>query len=419
MKKCLLFLYLLLSAASVSAQPDTTQQVISGRQNSPRQQQKPYVILISADGFRYDYADKYNATTLKTLRAQGVEAESMLPSFPSKTFPNHYTIVTGMYPATHGLINNYFYDPNRKESYTLRDRDKVEDGSWYGGVPLWVLAEQQQMLTASYFWVGSEAPIQGVWPTYYYKYNEKTAFEDRVKTVVSWLKLPEEKRPHLITLYLSEVDYAGHVFGPNAPETAAAVHVLDENIRKLTEAVAATGLPVNYIFVSDHGMTEIDRDHTLPLPVAVDTAKFIVSGGEMVVELHAKNKRDIRPTYRRLKKEADGYRVYRKRNMPRHLHYGAKEDAYKRLGDILLLTEVPTVFNFSGRRPSPATHGFDPCTVKDMHATFYAWGPSFKKGIRIPSFRNTEVYPLVAELLGLRYTHKIDGTKKLVKEVLP
>ncbi len=419
MNKCLLFLCLLLSAASAFAQIDTTQQVIATRRNSPEQQQKPYVILISADGFRYDYADKYNATTLKRLRAQGVEAESMLPSFPSKTFPNHYTIVTGMYPATHGLINNNFYDPNRKDSYTLRNRSMVEDGSWYGGVPLWVLAEQQQMLTASYFWVGSEAPVQGVRPTYYYKYNEKTPFEERVKTVVNWLELPEEKRPHLITLYLPEVDHAGHLFGPNAPETEAAVHALDDNIRKLTEAVAATGLPVNYIFVSDHGMTEIDRDNTLPLPAAVDTAKFIVSGGEMVVELHAKNKRDIRPTYRKLKKEADGYQVYRKRNMPRHLHYGAKEDAYKRLGDIFLLTDAPVVFNFTTRKPAPATHGFDPCAVKDMHATFYAWGPAFKQGVRIPSFRNTEVYPLVAALLGLPYNHKIDGTKKLVKEVLP
>ncbi|GAB3814882.1 hypothetical protein GCM10028895_08410 [Pontibacter rugosus] len=223
MKRILIFFLALAGATPVFSQADTAQHVVEGRRNSAEQQQKPYVIMISADGFRYDYADKYNAKNLQALRAQGVEAESMLPSFPSKTFPNHYTLVTGMYPASHGLINNYFYDPQRKESYSMRDRDKVEDSSWYGGVPLWVLAEQQQMLTASFYWVGSEAPVQGVRPTYWYTYNEKIPFESRVKTVVDWLELPEEKRPHLITFYMPEVDHAGHSYGPEAPETKAAV----------------------------------------------------------------------------------------------------------------------------------------------------------------------------------------------------
>jgi len=418
MKRYLFLFSLLLFSTATTAQVDTAQHVIPNRRNSPEQQQKPYVIMISADGFRYDYADKYNAVNLQALRAQGVQAESMIPSFPSKTFPNHYTLVTGMYPATHGLINNYFYDPQRKEAYSMRDRNKVEDGTWYGGVPLWVLAEQQQMLTASYYWVGSEAPIKGVLPTYYYQYNEDVPFEERVKTVRQWLQLPDDQRPHLITFYLPEVDHAGHSFGPDAPETKAAVEELDAHIRLLTDAVATTGLPVNYIFVSDHGMTLLDVDNTLPLPAAVDTAKFLVSGGGMVVELHAKDRSAIRSTYRKLKREAKGYKVYRKQNMPKHLHYGAKEDVYHRIGDILLLTEAPKVFNFSARKPSPGAHGYDPEAVKDMHATFYAWGPAFRKGIKVPAFRNIQVYPLVAELLGLPYTHKIDGTKALVKVVL-
>jgi predicted AlkP superfamily pyrophosphatase or phosphodiesterase len=257
-----------------------------------------------------------------------------------------------------------------------------------------------------------------VLPTYHYKYSESIPFESRVQTVVDWLNLPEEKRPHLITFYLPEVDHAGHRYGPDAPETGAAVQELDANIKKLAEAVATTGLPVNFLFVSDHGMTRIDTDNTLKLPTAVDTAKFLVSGGGMVVELHAKDKTAIKSTYKRLRKEAEGYKVYRKKNMPRHLHYGAKNDTYNRIGDILLLTEAPYVFHFSSGKPSPGTHGYDPVAVKDMHATFYAWGPAFKKGQKIPSFKNIQVYPLVAELLGLRYGHRIDGNRKLVKEVL-
>ncbi|OKL41571.1 alkaline phosphatase family protein [Pontibacter flavimaris] len=419
MNRLKILILALLLAAPAWAQVDTTQYVEPNRRNSAEQMQKPYVILISADGFRYDYADKYNATFLKELREQGVQAESMLPSFPSKTFPNHYTLVTGMYPATHGLINNYFYDPQRKEHYSMRDRKQVEDASWYGGVPLWVLAEQQQMLSASFYWVGSEAPVQDTRPTYWYKYNEDISFDARVQAVVDWLRLPEAKRPHLITFYLPEVDHAGHRFGPDAPETEQAVKELDARLKQLTEAVAATGLPVNYIFVSDHGMVQIDQENTLPLPTAVDTAKFMVSGGGMVVELHAKDKSAIKPTYKKLKKEAGGaYKVYTKKKLPKHLHYGKKDDKYNRVGDILLLTDAPKVFHFSSRKPSPGTHGYDPTTVKDMHAVFYAWGPDFKQGIKTAAFSNVQVYAIVARLLGLEYSHKIDGDAKIAKEVL-
>ncbi|MHC2992511.1 phosphodiesterase [Pontibacter sp. HJ8] len=418
MKRFLFFAAFLFWNGLSYAQVDTTQRVIQDRHNSTEQQQKPYVILISADGFRYDYADKYQAKNLLALRQKGVQAESMIPSFPTKTFPNHYTIVTGLYPAHHGLVNNNFYDPQRKEHYSMRDRSKVEDGSWYGGTPLWVLAEQQQMLSASFFWVGSEAPIQGILPTYHYQYNEQIPMEKRIQTVVDWLNLQEDRRPHLITFYMPEVDHAGHRFGPDAPETRQAVQELDAHIRQLTDAVATTGLPVNFVFVSDHGMIEIDTKDTYPLPAAIDTAKFMVSGPGMLVELHAKDKSAIKSTYKKLKKEAKGYQVYKKSNVPKHLHYGKKDDRYRRIGDMLLLTDAPKIFHFSTRPPSPGTHGYDATKVKAMHATFYAWGPAFRQGVTIPSFENIDIYPLVTELLGLRYNHKIDGKKKLVREVI-
>ncbi|SIQ96220.1 alkaline phosphatase family protein [Pontibacter lucknowensis] len=418
MKKISVLLVYLLWHGLAFAQVDTVQRVIHDRYNSPAQQEKPYVILISADGFRYDYADKFDAKFLKSKRSEGVEATSMLPAFPSKTFPNHYSIVTGLYPASHGLINNYFYDPQRKEHYSMRDRSKVEDGSWYGGTPLWVLAEQQQMVAASFFWVGSEAPVQGILPTYHYQYSEVMPIERRIQTVVDWLSLPAEKRPHLITFYLPEVDHAGHRYGPDAPQTKEAVLELDKHMQRLTEAVAKTGLPVNYVFVSDHGMLAVDTQNTLPMPAAIDTAKFMVSGGGMVVELHAKDKKAVKPTYRKLKKEAKEYQVYKKSNMPKHLHYGAKHDKYGRVGDILLLSDAPKVFHFSSRPPSPGQHGYDATQVKEMHATFYAWGPAFKQGVKVDTFENVDVYPLIAEILGLPYQHKIDGSRHLVEKVL-
>src|SRR5215471_12899759 len=182
-KQSLLLLVFLLCLGKIWSQPDTLQRIIPGRVNSPEQQRKPYAIMISSDGFRFDYATKYQAKTLIQLSKAGVSAASMIPSYPSLTFPNHYTLVTGLYPSHHGLVNNYFYDPARKQSYSMHSSATVTDGSWYGGTPLWVLAEQQHMLTASYFWVGSEADIKGVRPTYYYKFSDSIPMDRRIQTV--------------------------------------------------------------------------------------------------------------------------------------------------------------------------------------------------------------------------------------------
>ena len=418
MKKILAPILFLFCVSTAFAQPDTLQRIIEGRTNSIEQQKKPYVILISADGFRYDYAQKYNAANLLALSNQGIKAEGMIPSFPSLTFPNHYTLVTGLYPSHHGIVNNYFYDPNRKVFYGMRDTKAVRDGSWYGGTPLWVLAEQEHILTASMFWVGSEADIKGLLPTYYYNFNDAIPMDHRIQVVVDWLKLPPEKRPHLITFYMSQVDHAGHMYGPDAPETAEAVRWVDSTIEKLTDAVKQTGLPVNFIFVSDHGMTNIDTDDPLPLPEAVDTSKFIIPRGSELIELYAENKDDITTTYDNLKKEEKGFTAYLKTNMPQHLHYGGKDDWMNRIGDIILLPTWPKVFNLSSRKLNPGSHGYDPSLVKDMLATFYAWGPAFKNHLEIPAFENVNVYPIVTSILGLNYTEKIDGTNDIAKEIL-
>jgi len=400
------------------AQADTTQKVIEGRINSPEQQQKPYVILISADGFRYDYAEKYKASNLLELSSNGVRAEAMIPSYPSLTFPNHYSIATGLYPSHHGLVNNYFYDPTRKASYGMRDGKAVRDGSWYGGTPIWVLAEQEKMLTASFFWVGSEAAIKGILPSYYYTYNDSIPMDRRINIVVNWLELPPEKRPHLIMFYISQADHAGHTFGPDAPETSEAVRWIDSSIQKFTHAVEETGLPVNFIFVSDHGMTKVDLDHPIPMPNAVDTSKFIIPRGAELVELYARDKNDIAGTYNKLKQEENGFTAYLKSNMPERLHYSDKDDVMGRIGDIILVPTWPRVFNFSNRKSDAGAHGYDPSLVKDMRATFFAWGPAFKEHLSIPPFENVNIYPIVTKLLGLTYQEKIDGTSKIANEIL-
>ncbi|GAB3164842.1 alkaline phosphatase family protein [Telluribacter humicola] len=397
---------------------DLTQKVVPNRTNSTQQQQKPYIILISADGFRHDFAKKYGAQNLLRLSGQGVAASAMLPSFPSLTFPNHYTIVTGLYPAHHGLVNNTFYDESKKMRYSMSNKRAVADSSWYGGTPLWVLAEQQRMLSASFYWVASESAIQGTHPSYYYIYNEKIPIDTRIQTVKEWLQLPEEKRPHLITFYFPEVDHEAHTYGPDSKEAGEAVRFVDESIGKLVATVDSLQLPVNYIFVSDHGMTQVDTQNTLSLPASIDTSQFIIPSGDVMLHLYAKDKKAVKSTYEALKKEAKDYDVYLTESTPAHWHYSKKDDRYNRIGDILLVPRPPKVFNISNRKVTPGKHGFDP-RIPDMHATFYAWGPSFREGVKIDTFENIHVYPLVANILDLKYKKKvIDGKKKVLQQII-
>ncbi len=418
MKKNIFLSVFIFLAVNLFAQVDTSQQIIPGRKNSIAQQKKPYVILISADGFRYDYAQKYQAKNLLALSSQGVKAASMIPSYPSVTFPNHYALVSGLYPSHSGLINNTFYDRDRKDSYSMSKKDKVKDGTWYYGSPLWVLAEQQKMLSASFYWVASEAAIQNVKPTYYYIYNEAIDIHDRINKVVQWLSLPADKRPHFITFYFPQVDHDGHLFGPDAPETEHSVHFVDSAVNELNKAVKATGLKVNFIFVSDHGMTKIDKEHPLSIPAAIDTSKFIISGDGILVELYAKTKADIKTTYQSLKAEAKDYDVYLATNMPAGLHYSKSDDWHNRIGDILLIPHYPKVFNLYNKKINIGWHGYNPYKVKDMHATFLAWGPAFKPHTQIPAFKNVDVFNLIKHILNLNYTGKVDGTDNLVHSTL-
>lgn len=422
MKKILLSVCFTFFFLSLFSQ-DTVQQIVPGRKNSPAHYTKPYVILISADGFRYDYADKYNAKNLLRLRAEGVQAKSMIPSFPSVTFPNHYSVATGMYPSHHGLVYNQFYDRNKKASYTMSDRKAVEDGSWYGGIPLWVLAEQQGMVSASYHFVGTEAPIQNILPTYWYRFSDAKNVDYRIQKLIDWLKLPIEVRPHLITFYLSDADHAGHLYGPDSKQTEEAVQYIDAAIGKLTEAVSKLNLPVNFIFLSDHGMAAVDTTADIVVSSMIDTSRFIMRGGSTSFHLYAKNPEDIQPAYEALRKKENGYKVFLRENIPAKWHFNKSEDRFDRIGDIFIAPVFPKVLSYwsSSRKRIVSSeigaHGYDPA-IKEMHASFYAWGPQFKKGISIGSFENVHVYPLVCRLLGLNYTHEIDGKPKVLRKIL-
>jgi predicted AlkP superfamily pyrophosphatase or phosphodiesterase len=416
-KKSLSWLASLLFLSFQIYAQDTTQHRVEGRVNAPDQLSKPYVILISADGFRSDFADKYDAQNLKSMRALGVSAPSMIPSYPTLTFPNHYTLVTGLYPAHHGLVNNRFYDPTTRKEYSMGNKKMVSEGKWYGGTPLWVLAEKQGMLAASNFWVASEADIQGVRPSYYYVYNEVTPIAQRIQSVKDWLSLPAENRPHFITFYLPEVDHDAHEFGPEDPRVKKSVQFVDQAIRDLQAALDPLKLPINYVFVSDHGMMKVDNKNTMGLPAEIDTAAFRVPSGDALLHVHAKDSSRITSTYEALRKNQN-FDTYLMSETPEHWHYRSTDDRYNRLGAMLLVPKLPRVFNLSRYPTNQGKHGFDN-HLPEMQASFQAWGPALKRGKRIPPFENVDVYPLVAYMLGLAYDPSaIDGRLDTWKKVL-
>ncbi|MFN1216839.1 ectonucleotide pyrophosphatase/phosphodiesterase [Chryseobacterium kwangjuense] len=417
----LLFFSMAMYAQHTITETDTTQVVVSGRTNSTEAQDKPYVIMISTDGFRYDYAKKYKAENLLKLASGGIQAEAMIPSYPSITFPNHWSLITGLYPSHHGLVDNFFYDYKRKESYSMKDKKNAEDGSWYGGTPLWALAEKQGMIAACLMWVGSASDAGGTRPSYYYPYHEKFKPSEKVDKVINWLKLPEEKRPHFISLYFPEVDGSGHHYGPDSPETENAVHLIDDAIGELVQKVNALGLKnVNFVFVSDHGMIKVDGGAPLEVPaMLLDKKRFDLYNSQTLVRVYLKNPAEVKAVYKELKSiKTDDYEIYLDKKLPKYLHFATKDDRYQRIGQILLIPKAPKIFLEKGWRPSVGKHGYNPRLVPEMKATFYAWGPQFKNNLVVKEFSNVNVYPLVADILGLKINEPIDGKLNVLKKTL-
>lgn len=403
------------------SQTDTAQVVDLNRKNSTESISKPYVILISADGFRSDYAEKYQAKNLLKYGKNGVTSKAMIPSFPTITFPNHWSLITGLYPAHHGLIDNFFYDYKREKFYAMSSAENAEDGSWYGGVPLWSLAEKQGLLSASMMWVGSASDAGGVRPTYYYHYHEKFTPNQKVDKVIDWLKLPDDRRPHFISLYFPEVDGAGHRFGPDSPEAEQAVHLIDDAFGTLVKKVNELGLKdVNFIFVADHGMVKVDRDNPIEIPaVLFDKSRFDFYNAQTLMRVVVKNPDEVNQVYRALKKNrTKDYQVYLDKRFPKKLNFSPKDDRYNRIGQILLVPKAPKIFLEKGKSTSLGKHGYNPYKVPEMKAAFVAFGPAFSSNKKIGEFQNVNVYPIITQILDLKITEPIDGSPKTAVEIL-
>ncbi|MBT3586959.1 MAG: alkaline phosphatase family protein [Halobacteriovoraceae bacterium] len=386
-------------------------------ENSSQTLKKEYVVLVSLDGYRHDYTDMYRPPHILQLKKEGAWSKGLRPVFPSLTFPNHYSIVTGMKAGNHGIVGNSFYDKKRQQKYSIGDSTTTRDGTWYGGEPLWILAEKNGMVAGTFFWVGSDANIQNRHASYYIPYDGKIPNHKRVDQVIKWLKLPESKRPHLITLYFSDVDSAGHKYGPNSAQTKEAVLEVDQMIGKLRAEMKALNLPVNLMVVSDHGMQKLDSEKVLYLSDYIDVENKqmkIVSGGAYF-QIHISDKKLLKKTRRLLSRGSSHWRVLKKKKSLRKLGRGHPE----RVGDIILTPKAPYYIRTSpSDRPiAGGTHGFDPARTRSMDGIFYAAGPSIKTR-KLGRFKNIHIYPLVAKILGLPLPANLDGDNRLVRKLL-
>jgi alkaline phosphatase D len=407
-------------AAQAALSPAIPVEHVDHGANSAWAQQQHYVVLVSLDGFRWDYAKRDNATHLLALGRHGVWApQGMLPSYPSLTFPNHYTIVTGLYPEHHGLVANGFYDAARQARYSMGDAKAVTDGSWYSGTPLWSLAESKGMRTAVLLWVGSEAEIAGYRPTWFAHFDGKTQATDeaeqaRIDDTIALLHQPADQRPHFIAIYYSEPDHEGHQFGPDAKETRAAVLRMDAQIGKLKAALDKTGLPVDLVVVSDHGMAQ--REGGWVTLDALADLKGIETDGSL---LYPETEDDRARVYNQLKKASSQFVVYRLKNVPAGLNYNQNP----REGDPVVVATGPYAIRAhapEGGQDKPPTigmHGFDPHVVPEMKASFFAAGPDIVEGKTVAPFENVNLYPWLAHMLGIA-APKSDGSLNILAGTL-
>jgi predicted AlkP superfamily pyrophosphatase or phosphodiesterase len=373
-----------------------------------------YVVMLSLDGFRWDYAARVPTPNLDYIARNGVKAESLKPSFPSKTFPNHYSIATGLYPDHHGIVNNNFYDPRSEREYKISDRKAVEDGYFYGGEPLWVTAEKQNMKSATFFWVGSEAAVQETRPTYWKKYDGKIPLSQSIDTVVYWLQLPVEKRPRLVLFYSSEPDHSGHDFGPESVQVDSQIVRLDSLIGVFLTKLKSLPVynQVNFIVVSDHGMASVSKDKTTYLSDHIQESWFDhIEGYNPVYTFQPKPENKIQAI--QAMKDIEHVRAWEKDSLPAKWHYGTNI----RIQDIVMVAD--NGWQIKDNRQAEfmkGDHGYDN-DFRDMHAIFYAIGPAFKSGYQQPTFKNTEIYNLICHILGLQPANN-DGDLEHVSGLL-
>jgi len=375
------------------------------------------VLLISIDGFMPDYFTNFDTPALDHLASSGVLADHMIPVFPTKTFPNHYSIVTGLYTENTGIIANNMYDPVMDARFSLGNRDAVSNGEWYGGEPIWVTAENQGVPTATMFWPGSEANIKGVRPTRWMPYDDDMPYTARVDTILSWLQIDDNTEPQFLTLYFSKVDSYGHRYGTQSDSVRSAVEEVDGHIGTLLDEIERIGASeeVNIMITSDHGMADTSSERVILLDEIIPMEDVTVIDWNPVAMIQPGNGKK-EEVYQLLKAAEENYRVYRKEDIPEEFHF--KNNL--RVPEIIVIADVGySITNtdyLEGREITGAAHGYDH-RAPEMRSFFVASGPAFQRGLASGSFGSIHLYELMAHILDVEPAPN-DGSLDSIRHVL-
>jgi predicted AlkP superfamily pyrophosphatase or phosphodiesterase len=379
---------------------------------------KTPLVLLSIDGFAQKYIEQYQPKTLMTLIQQGTSAKALLPVYPSKTFPNHLSIVTGRYPINHGIVHNSFFHRDIAKEYTYGDGKN--DPRWLTADPLWHINEMQGNKSAVYFWPESETAIGNKMASYYYPYNHSTPNKKRLEQILAWLRLPETERPNFIAGYFATIDDAGHEFGENSPQLINAISKLDALIASfILQINQEFDGKVNIVIVSDHGMTKVNKRHVITWQEnIVDGVKAI--NGSTQLYLYSENDKKLQQSIRLFKKaqtqgEQANYRVYQYPNFPAHWHLNRKTAA---VPNVIIEASPSYIFNNGKTVIKPETHGYDPKLNRDLDAIFIAIGPAFSKNKQVEAFENVHVLPIITRALGLNDVDNIDGNYKMAEIIV-
>ena len=373
-----------------------------------------YSVIISLDGLRWDYLDTYDVPFMDLLARQGVKAV-MQPSFPSKTFPNHYTLATGLTPDHHGIIANTFWDRDRGVEFSLSNKVTRSDGRYYGGDPVWLTAKRQGVMTATVFWVGSDVAVKGEYPTYWHDYQtEKIDFQGRADEIIRLLSLPENKRPHLVMAYFEEPDHSGHEYGPLHHMTRHALEDLDRLLSRLWARIQLLPIAdkVNLIITGDHGMASMDPKRFVDIDNVLPKRWYDRFCNDYPTLIYASEPQYIDSICDALQR-VDHIRAWKKADLPAYLGYGTNRN----MGDVVVLPDVGWLFADKPSMTQHGSHGFDHLAA-DMQVGFRAIGPDFKVGYeRKDRFRNVCIYPLLCYLLGITPSPN-DGSLDEVRDML-
>ncbi len=323
----------------------------------------------------------------------------MKPSFPTKTFPNHYTLVTGLRPDHHGIVSNNMMDPRRPDvRFSLGDRTQALDPFWWDEAePLWITAERAGIRTATMFWPGSEVAIGGVRPSDWHRFDEHVSDRQRVLTVLDWMRRPESIRPRFVALYFDNVDTQGHRFGPESPELNAALADVDSQIGSLIDGLDQMGRKADILIVSDHGMRAVDASRVIDLDRIIDRESYLLidKGPFAAIEPVAAADRRVHDA---LLAPQQHMECWQKDDIPARLAYGRNP----RVAEILCLAEPgwSIIQGFAPEGLSGGAHGWDNADPQ-MQAVFIAAGPRLSGQRSIRNLENVDIYALLAALVGV------------------